>query len=386
MELLEGARRDYDWGSTDAIPELLGVPATTQPLAELWLGAHPAAPALVGAEGRPLDEEIARDPVGALGEVVAGRFGALPFLLKVLAAAAPLSLQAHPSTTQAEAGFAREEAAGIPVDAPHRSFRDRSHKPELVCALTPFEVLCGFRDPVATLDVLSTIDTRALDPVRDRIASDPSPDGMRGLLGWLLTLDTDSAAVMVGDVLAACRAATAPRGEVERDVVVRLAERHPDDAGVVTSLLLNHAVLEPGEALFLGAGNLHMYLGGTAVEIMASSDNVLRGGLTSKHIDVMALLDIVDPAPMTPTIQRPVPVDGVVTYDAPVPDFRLQRISVAGEVTVAGGPAVLLCTEGVGHIGSRTVDRGTAVWVPATEAEVVVEGTATVFRAGVGEV
>ena len=171
MQRLEGAIRKYDWGSTSSIPSLLGCAEDGEPWAELWLGAHPSAPSVVGETRTPLDELIAADPAAQLGTAVADRFGSLPFLFKVLAAAAPLSLQAHPSVPQAEAGYAREDAAGIPIDAPSRSFRDRFHKPELICALTDFHALCGFRDPVATLDVLATIDTAALDPIRDRHAS-----------------------------------------------------------------------------------------------------------------------------------------------------------------------------------------------------------------------
>lgn len=385
MELLDGPVRDYDWGSVVAIPELLGRPPTGRPWAELWLGAHHSAPSLVGAAAEPLDALVAADPDAMLGPEVARRFGELPFMLKVLAAAAPLSLQAHPSAAQARAGFEKEEAAGIPLDAPHRSFRDRSHKPELLCALTRFEALCGFRDPVATLDLLTTIDTPALDAVRDRIASDPSPAGMTGLLGWLLTLDPGEASRLVAAVAGACRNARGARGALERHTAIALAERYPHDAGVVTALLLNHVVLEPGEALFLGSGNLHAYLRGTGVEIMANSDNVLRGGLTSKPVDVLTLLDVVDASPFTPTVQRPEPIDGVATFVTPVAEFALQRAQVDGTATLDGGPAILLCVEGAVHGAGHTLDRGTAAWVPATEDSIVLTGRGTVFRAGVGD-
>ena len=169
MELIEGAVRSYDWGSLTAIPDLLGRPATGEPWAELWFGAHPSAPAVVGARAESLDRLIAADPVAALGPAVASRYGRLPFLLKVLAAAAPLSLQAHPSAEQADAGFEREEAMGVPPDAPRRMFRDRSPKPELICALSGFEALCGFRDPQQTAALLDTLDAPALDPLRRRL-------------------------------------------------------------------------------------------------------------------------------------------------------------------------------------------------------------------------
>lgn len=384
MELLDGPIRHYDWGSTTAIPELLGRSPTGEPAAELWLGAHPSAPALVGPAHRPLDAVIAADPVAALGAAVADRFGELPFLLKVLAAAEPLSLQAHPTTAEAEAGFAREEAAGIPIDAPHRSFRDRRHKPELVCALSEFDALCGFRDPVATLDVLGSIDTPALDPVRDALRADPSPAGLRRLLEWLLTRDGAEAASLAGAVGEACRRAPGGDHGAERAMAASLSDRHPGDAGVVTALLLNLVTLRPGEALFLGAGNLHAYLHGTAVEIMANSDNVVRGGLTSKPIDVATLVEIVDPTPIEPAVQSPALVEGVADYDSPVPEFSLSRIELDGRLRLDPGPAILLCTRGHVVAGEHVLARGAAAWLPAADGPITLEGTATLHRAGVG--
>ncbi|MDW3217984.1 MAG: mannose-6-phosphate isomerase, class I [Acidimicrobiales bacterium] len=384
MELLEGRLRDYDWGSPTSIPELLGRPASGEPVAELWLGAHPRAPALVGSDHRPLDRVVADDPTAALGSGVEERFGSLPFLLKVLAAAAPLSLQAHPSMEQAEAGYAAEDAAGIPLDAPERAFRDRSHKPELICALTEFDALCGFRDPARTLEVLASIDVAALDTVCTMLSDDPSPAGLARLLEWLLTLDAADAAALTEPVVEACRTDRGEPFSRERAMAVTLGDRYPGDAGVITALLLNFVTLQPGEALFLGSGNLHAYLRGTGVEIMASSDNVLRGGLTSKHVDVAALVEIVEAKPIVPDVQRPPVIDGVAAYAAPVPEFSLQRIEVDGTITVDGGPAILLCTAGRVDAGGHVLDRGAAAWVPASDGPVELSGRATVFRAGVG--
>ncbi|MFT5203632.1 MAG: mannose-6-phosphate isomerase [Candidatus Aldehydirespiratoraceae bacterium] len=384
MQLLEGTIRDYDWGSTTSIPELLGRPVDGTPAAELWLGAHPSAPSLVGCDGVALDALVAADPAAALGDAVANHFGSLPFLLKVLAAAVPLSLQAHPSIPQAEAGFAREDAAGIAVDAPNRSFRDRLHKPELICALTEFDALCGFRDPAVTLEVLATIDTTALNTVRDMIEANPSPAGLSNLLEWLLTLDAADSAALAEPVVAACAIATEGPFAAERAMAAALGARYPGDAGVVTALLLNFVTLQPGEALFLGAGNLHAYLQGTGVEIMANSDNVLRGGLTSKHVDVPTLIDVVEANPIVPEVQRPALVNGVATYDIPVPEFSLQRIEIDGECVLEPGPAILLCTAGHAECGDHVLDRGSAAWTPASDGPLTLSGRATVFRAGVG--
>ena len=382
MQQLEGAIRKYDWGSTSSIPSLLGCAEDGKPWAELWLGAHPSAPSVVGESRTPLDELIAADPAAQLGTAVTDRFGSLPFLFKVLAAAAPLSLQAHPSVPQAEAGYAREDAAGIPIDAPNRSFRDRFHKPELICALTDFHALCGFRDPVATLDVLATIDTAALDPIRDRLAVFSDVDGLGPLLEYLLTLPATDATALVAPVVAACGVPGSDRHADVRAMAAALGERYPGDAGVVTALLLNLVHLKPGEALFLGAGNLHAYLGGTGVEIMANSDNVLRGGLTTKHIDIPTLLEVVDARPIEPVVQRPALVRGIASYDTPVPEFLLDRLDLDGSATVSG-PAILLCTDGAVDAGSFSLERGAAAWLPAGDGIVELRGRGTVYRAGV---
>ncbi|MCH1435124.1 MAG: mannose-6-phosphate isomerase, class I, partial [Acidimicrobiales bacterium] len=343
----------------------------------------PSAPSLAGPDRTPLDQVIGGDPVGALGAAVHDQFGGLPFLLKVLAAGHPLSLQAHPSSAQAKAGFARQDAAGIPVDAPHRSFRDRNHKPELICALTPFDALCGFREPDATLEVLATIDTPALDDLRSRLRSIDG-DGLHALLRELLTLESSSAAALVGAVVEACQDPGPDEHADVRSMVVTLGERYPGDAGILTATLLNLVHLLPGEALFLGAGNLHAYLSGTGVEIMANSDNVLRGGLTSKHIDVPTLLDTVDARPLVVDVQRPESVGGVAVFDTPVPEFSLKRLELAGPADVSG-PAILLCTDGVIEVAGCALDRGAAAWISAADGPVGVDGQGTLFVAAVGD-
>lgn len=427
MERLDPAVRHYDWGSRTAIPDLLGLPASDRPWAELWFGAHPQGPALVGEAGTPLDQAVAADPVAALGPEAAARFGRLPFMVKVLAAARPLSLQTHPDAEAARAGCAREDALGLPRSSPERSFRDGSPKPELICALTPFEALWGFRDPAPTLALLESIDTPALDPMRRRLAADPTPSGLRDLTAWLLGRDRAAAAEFNRQVARACRpapvseqaegakrrsglertagerASGAGRGSdewaAERALAVDLEAQFSDDPGVAVALLLNRVTLQPGEALFLGPGLLHSYLGGTGVEVMASSDNVIRAGLTSKPTDIPAFLEVVSTDPVTPDVQRPAPVGGVADYRAPVSEFSLQRIEADGAVSVAGGPAILLCTRGRARArGNRAGDAraggreagdleigpGGAVWVDARTEAVTLRGEATVFRAGIG--
>ncbi len=433
MQRLAGAPRHYDWGSRTAIPDLLGLPASDRPWAELWFGAHPQGPALAGPARTPLDQVVAADPAAALGPETAARFGRLPFLVKILAAARPLSLQTHPDAEAARAGCAREDGLGIPRTSPERSFRDGSPKPELICALTPFEALCGFRPPARTLALLESIDTPALDSMRRRLADDPTPSGLRDITAWLLGRDRAAAAEFNREVARACRRAPPPEraageeraavperaaaperaaGEEqslapERALAADLESQFPGDPGVAVALLLNRVTLQPGEALFLGPGLLHSYLGGTGVEVMASSDNVIRAGLTSKPTDIPTFLEVVSTDPIVPEVQRPVPVGGVADYRAPVSEFSLQRIEADGEVAVGGGPAVLLCTRGRVRARSRDpggpaaenpgtenqedqevenleIGPGEAVWVDARAETVRLRGEATVFRVGIG--
>lgn len=385
MQLIEGVVRTYDWGSPTAIPELLGCTPTGEPWAELWFGAHQSAPSVVDATAEPLDRLIAADPTAALGAPTAARFGRLPFLVKVLAAVSPLSLQAHPSARHAEVGYEREEALGIPTGAPQRMFPDRSHKPEMVCALGRFEALCGFRDPARTAALLDTIDTAALDPVRQRLRHGAASE-RRDLLSWLLTMDGAAAHHLVGQVAEACRVdSRADEWAGVRSAIVELGARFPGDGGVIVALLLNHVVLEPGEAIFLEAGSLHAHLGGMAVEVMAESDNVVRGGLTTKHVNVPVLLDVVDFTAGEVEVQRPEPMDGVTVYRTPAAEFSVRRVDVDGSATVGAGPAVLLCIDGCAEANGVTLDRGAAAWVGAAEPPVVLSGRANVFRVGAGD-
>lgn len=346
MRRVQGAVQHYDWGSTDAIPSVLGRAPDGQPWAEYWLGTHPVAPSLLD-DGSPLVELT----------------GELPFLLKLLSAARPLSLQTHPSTDRARAGFAREEGAGISLAAPSRIYRDPSAKPELLCALTPFDVLCGFRLVDATLALLDQLGANSL-------AAALRAEGLEATVEALYRGRLDPR-----PVVQACRGNSAP----EAVLVTDLDALYPGEPSVVVTLLMNRLTLQPGEAVFLDAGNLHAYLQGLGVEIMASSDNVVRGGLTSKHVDVDELLRVLDVIPLADPVVHPVEVDpGVFTYPTPPVPFRLFRLELRGGVTRhrADGREILLCTSG--SLGA--IDAGDAVVLG--DAEVIeLAGTGTVFVA-----
>lgn len=368
---LDGVVRRYDWGSRTAIPELLGRAPDDRPEAELWFGAHPDDPSpLVATPGATLSDVIDADPAAALGAGVLSRFGPrLPFLLKVLAADKALSIQVHPTLAEAEAGYAAEDEAGIARDAPNRNYRDANHKPELICALTPFEALCGFRDPAETLHLLADLDVPELDFLADALSG---PDPLRTAFTAVLTHDDPAA---LSTALGA-----AVQGAKRRFRGVQLAAGDfPGDVGVVLALLLNYVELEPGEAIYLGAGNVHAYLRGTGIEIMANSDNVLRCGLTSKHVDVPELLAITD---FTALADPRLPaVDGA--FDVAVRDFRLTRCELDGPVIVEDrGPLVVLCARGSASIGGVELTPGRAAFVPATQPGLTLDGQGLVFVAG----
>ncbi|MEU6988745.1 mannose-6-phosphate isomerase, class I [Streptomyces sp. NPDC046324] len=381
MDRLVNTVRPYAWGSTTAIPELLGTTPTGEPQAEMWMGAHPGAPSRT--ERGPLNEVIDADPVRELGAPAVGKFGPhLPFLLKVLAAGAPLSLQVHPDLAQAKAGFAAEQAAGVPIDAPHRNYKDANHKPELICALTPFHGLCGFRDPIEAADTIAALGVDSLKPYVDLLHAHPEEAALREVMTALLTADREEMAHTVAEA-----AAAAERLGGAHAPYAALAHHYPGDAGVIAAMLLNPVQLQPGEALFLGAGVPHAYLDGLGIEIMANSDNVLRCGLTPKHVDVPELLRIVRFEPTDPGVLRPeASPSGEEVYETPIDEFRLSRFvraeGAAPTDVTATTPQILLAVAGRPKAGDVTLAPGESVFVPAGETTEL-SGTGTVFRATV---
>lgn len=409
MELLDNPVRRYAWGSRTAIAELQGRPVPApHPEAELWLGAHPGDPSfLVDDEGnrRSLLDALRADPDTRLGAESARRWsGRLPFLCKLLAADEPLSLQAHPGAEQAKAGFAREQAAGIPLEGPSRSYQDDNHKPEMICALTEFHALAGFREPADTVRLLRALAVPELAGHLELLAGQPDAAGLRALLSTWITLPQQLLDRLVPSVQEGCVRLLHDGGaqddgaggfRVVARTVLELSERYPGDAGVLAALLLNRVTLAPGQALYQGDGVLHTYLSGVGVELMANSDNVLRGGLTPKHVDVPELLRVLDfragPAPVAAS-----ETNGAVTcYQRVAEEFRLWRVDWStgsrGEVVPLpmDGPRIVLCTDGrvrvtAGSGRSLTIGRGGSLWLDAADAGVKatsVEAPAQLFLA-----
>ncbi|MFJ7969493.1 mannose-6-phosphate isomerase, class I [Streptomyces sp. NPDC096324] len=381
MDRLDNTVRPYAWGSTTAIPLLLGVEPTGEPQAEMWMGAHPGAPSRTGRG--PLNEVVAEDPERELGRAAVARFGPrLPFLLKLLAAGAPLSLQVHPDLEQAREGYEDEERRGVPIDAPHRNYKDANHKPELICALTEFDGLCGFRDPEEAAALLAALDVDSLKPYVDLLRAHPEEAALREVLTAVLSADPEDMARTVTETTAACA-----RLGGDYTPYAGLAHHYPGDPGVIAAMLLNHVRLQPGEALYLGAGIPHAYLNGLGVEIMANSDNVLRCGLTPKHVDVPELLRVVRFEAADPGVLRPeASPDGEEVYATPIDEFRLSRYAVAEGADprdlTRETPQILLCTAGSVRADGIDLTPGTSVFVPAGE-KAEVSGSGTIFRATV---
>jgi mannose-6-phosphate isomerase len=375
---ISNAPRDYAWGSTHLIAELEGRAPASAPEAEVWFGDHPADPA-VTAEGATLDAWL--EAHGA---------ERLTYLLKLLAAASPLSIQAHPSIAQAREGFAREEAAGIARDAATRTYRDANHKPELIVALSEtFTALAGLRPLEETRRLLEGLGESA-EPILERLPASGGPSALRDTIEWLLSGDAaDTVDAVVGAL------ATAPAGDFSAEIATirRIADEFPGDAGVIVALLMNLVILHRGEGLFLPAGVLHAYLEGLGVELMAASDNVLRGGLTPKHIDVAELVSVLDPTPARPPVLEGAPVSsGLQRFDVRVPDFALlvAEPSEGAPVTAAlSGTSIAVVTRGeatiaAGDSAEPVILRPGQAVLAVDESSITLSGDAQVFIAGPG--
>ncbi|UCF03668.1 MAG: mannose-6-phosphate isomerase, class I [Deltaproteobacteria bacterium] len=394
--LLKNCIQEYAWGSRTAIPGLLGqtVPAD-KPQAELWMGAHPKAPSQVLADGawRSLPKVIQESPEETLGQEVAARFSnKLPFLFKVLAAAKPLSIQAHPNKEQAEQGFARENELGIPFDAPQRNYRDDNHKPEIICALTPFWALNGFRKIEVTLRLLEEARIPSLAEIVSFLRNHPNREGLKKFFNHLMTTDSGKQRKIVEQAVNSAEKRT--HEEPVWTWMIKLNEEYPGDMGILSPLFLNLVRLEPLQAMYLPAGELHAYLEGVGIELMANSDNVLRGGLTPKHIDVQELLavlnftdgdlNILGPGNFTP---------GEAIYSTEAAEFVLSvmRINKASPFSSLRGRSVemMICTEGEVSVtdlndGDNTrLTRGISIIVPAAVEQYSIEGDGILYKAAV---
>jgi len=400
---LDNTIQKYAWGSATDLPAFLGLDNQAgEPWAELWMGAHPKAPSvaidtLTGTR-KPLDALIAEDPAMMLGLQTAERFGnQLPFLLKVLTASKPLSIQAHPSKRRAEHGFAREEAAGIPLGAPERNYKDANHKPETIVAITPFRGLCGFRPIDSIIRNVRLLSDRNWERSLRRLVNDPGKLELSVFLySFFSTLSEQHDRKfryirLRSERIVRDEGRDSPTGRIFA-TVLQLMDEYPGDMGSLAPLVLNLFELQPGQGLNLMAGDAHAYLSGMGVEVMANSDNVLRGGLTHKHVDILELFSVLgfDSYEINPVIARP-GLDGFLDYRCDVPDYALDRAIIRGRLNVRSRPPVpeiLLCTDGAVSVRTSpgatvAMPRGASVFIPALERDYELAGDGEVFRASV---
>lgn len=388
---LDNVIQNYVWGSQTAITELFGIAnPSNQPQAEIWMGAHPNGCSKLADNGMLLSDFIAQDPVGVLGDYTVERFGELPYLFKVLAADKPLSVQVHPSRGKAIAGYEKENSQGIDLAAGNRNYKDANHKPELVYALTFYKAMNGFR-PIN--EIVSLFNQAGIETLRSEInalADMPSAKGLSQFFAVVMNLRGERKQQALAELHQAItgRAKTAQAREAFA-LIAEFNQEYADDIGLFSPLMLNVVELEPGEAMFLHAETPHAYVKGTGLEIMANSDNVLRAGLTPKHMDVAELIDntkfvSIDPQHIKLT---PYQMENKIGYPIPVDDFGFEVLKSSAEVTsqYVRGAEILLCVEGEVSVSdgkqSMTLKLGESLFVCSNARRYQYQGNGTLARA-----
>ena len=396
IAILKNSIQEYVWGSKTFIPQLIGqISPAERPQAELWMGAHPKAPSKILWENRwiSLEESIDNHPEDILGAPVAERyFKKLPFLFKVLAAAKPLSIQTHPNRKQAKAGFDMENSRKIPMDAPNRNYKDENHKPELICALRPLWALKGFRKIESILVLMEKIGPSAKALGIDILRNRQNVEGLQGFFSALMGMDGKHQKKAIGKMVA-CVEKQAD-SEPAFEWLLKLNRAYPGDIGVLAPLLLNVVLLQPGEAVYIPSGELHAYLEGSGLELMANSDNVLRGGLTPKHIDTPELLSVLDFTHHEVDIIKPEMLKtGECVYQTPAAEFILSRISLHKnspfESPRRRSVEILISVEGearitdLGNHDTLDLSQGTAVIIPSSVKQYLIQGESALYKAAV---
>jgi mannose-6-phosphate isomerase len=386
MQKLINSVQNYAWGSKTALTDLYGIANPNNlPMAELWMGAHPKSSSKIedaSGQVRSLRDVIDADKAALLGDKVAQRFGELPFLFKVLCADQPLSIQVHPNKQASEIGFAKENAAGIPLDAAERNYKDPNHKPELVFALTPFLAMNAFREFSEIISLLQPV-AGAHNAIA-HFLENPNADALSQLFASLLNMQGEEKS----HALAVLKAALDSQHGEPWETIRLISEFYPDDSGLFSPLLLNVVKLNPGEAMFLFAETPHAYLQGVALEVMANSDNVLRAGLTPKYIDIPELVANVKfvAKPAAELLTQPVKNGAELDFPIPVEDFAfsLHDLSSAETSVAQESAAILFCVEGEAtlHKGEQrlVLKPGESAFVAANESPVSVSGTGRLAR------
>ena len=393
--LMENTIQFYAWGSASAIPKLMEKKNPSgKPWAELWMGAHPKAPSLVNSEGRWLSLlELTRNhPHNILGRKTAKKFGdQLPYLFKVLAAAKPLSIQAHPDLNQAKQGYEREDRLAIPLDAPNRNYKDDNHKPECLCALSEFWALSGFRPVPEIITLMTAACPEGLAKELRHLKTATGSEGLKTFYSGLMSMAPQKQKQVIAETLQRIDEVS---DQDSAYWVKRLTEAYPTDIGVLSPMFLNLTCLKPGQAIFLPAGELHAYLEGLGIELMANSDNVLRGGLTPKHIDLPELLKVVNfkPRPIQ-LLNTTISGGNEKIFSNPASEFVLSSITVLKNTAYVSATSrsveMLLCTNGEAVVEDKgthqqlRMRKGQSVIIPAVVKSYTIEGRADIYKAAV---
>jgi mannose-6-phosphate isomerase len=390
---LENTIQEYAWGDKHSISTLLGISNVAgKPQAELWMGAHPKCPSILmnGQEKIPLDKFISRSPLSSLGELTVKKFGKLPFLLKVLAAGEPLSIQAHPNLDQAKNGFERENQQKITLDAFNRSYKDDNHKPEIICALTIFHAMNGFRPIDQIVSNLELIQNNFLKKLVEVLRENTPTNGLKLFFELLMRCDESDKKAVLNSACAVAK----NNHELAFEWVLKLNKQYPGDIGALCPLFLNVITLQPGEAMFLEAGRLHSYLQGVGIELMANSDNVLRGGLTPKFVDIDELLKVLKFEVSNLQILKPKGFLSEKFFPDFVDEFSLSGIDISDvvdyEMAQNKKPSILICTEGKGRFFDGkdfiSFEKGQTFFIPADQLIVKISGKGHLYRATVAGV
>ena len=388
---LENIIQHYAWGDKDAFRILFGIEnPKDEPQAEIWMGSHPKAPSVLIDDDKKITflDYINMDPVAALGEQSVAKFSSqLPFLFKVLSASKPLSIQSHPNLEQARIGFAKDNASGIPLTAYNRNYKDKNHKPELIYAITPFKALNGFRKIDSIIDLFDRLNIEMVKEPLETFKKNRSRSGLISFYTWIMTLTEEQVYRLTTDAVAMSEN---NKTEPAFEVLLQLNTFYPNDIGIMGALILNVVKLEPGQAMFLGDGELHAYIEGTGMEIMANSDNVLRGGLTPKHVDVAELLSTLtfNSGDVKILVPEPSGRKGEIVYHTPATEFEFSVISLDNEQFSCGAirsAEILFCGVGSGIISfddnEKTIKAGMSYLVPASVTNYTLSGSLTVYKA-----
>lgn len=380
---LKNIIQDFPWGSVDSINNLFGIPnPENKPQAELWMGAHPNGCSVI-KENELLSDYIATAPESILGQKTYQEFGELPYLMKILAAAQPLSIQVHPSKEAAEKGFAKENAAGIGLKDFNRNYKDANHKPELVYALTPYLAMNAFRQQEEIVELFEIADAKVLADDVAALKADPSSEQLKAFFDRVMSLQGEEKNAALADLLnnIEIKAQAGEQAALAFTRVQDFNELYSGDAGLFAPLMLNVVELQPGEAMFLYAETPHAYLRGTGIEIMANSDNVLRAGLTPKFMDVPELVENIkfQPVKREDLLMQPAEEAGRLIYPIPVKDFRFDVVDAdkANDFSI-NSAEILLCLKGEFEVKtadqSVTVKKGESIFIGADTASYAVSG------------